>query len=88
MQEASFTGLLRTLLYIFFFYYLFKFLFRLFFPMMMNHTMRKMEERFRQQQSAQEPHRKTGETVIDKKPKSDSSNSKIEGEYIDYEEVD
>ena len=87
MQEASFTGFLRTLLYIFLFYYIFKLIVRIFFPMMINHTFNKMEDRFRQQQAAQEPQRKAGETVIDKKPKHQSS-TKDEGEYIDFEEVE
>lgn len=87
MQAASLTGLLRTLIYIFFFYYLFKFIFRLFFPMVVNHTVNKMEERFREQQAAQQPQGKTGETVIDKKP-SQTDRKKDEGEYIDYEEIE
>jgi len=87
MQEASFTGFIRTLLYIFLFYYAIKIVFRIFFHMMMNKAVQNMEERFRQQQAAQEPIRKPGETVIDKKP-SATQKSKEEGEYIDYEEVE
>lgn len=90
MQEASFTGLIRTLFYIFLFYYVFKFIFKLFFPMLMNHTINKVEERMRQQQGNfqnQNTDSKVGETIIDKKPNNSSSTSKIDGEYIDYEEV-
>ena len=87
MQEASLSGLFKTLLYILFFYYLFKFIFRLLFPVMMNHTFTKMEERFRQQQNQSAPQGKTGETVIDKKP-SKQQGPIQEGEYIDYEEIE
>jgi hypothetical protein len=87
MQEASFIGFLRVLLYIFIFYYLFKLVFRLFFPMIVNHTVNKMEEKFRQQQANQQPQGRTGETVIDKKPTS-HKNKEVDGEYIDYEELE
>lgn len=90
MQEASLLGLIKVLFYIFLFYYVFKFLFRLFFPVLMQHTVKSFEEHLRQQQKQfqhQKPTGKTGETIIDKKPKSPEKNRATEGEYIDYEEI-
>lgn len=90
MQEASFTGFFRTLLTIFLIYYAIKIIARLFLPVVIQHTKNKVEEHLRQQQNAyqnQNNTTKTGETVIDKKPNTHSSNKNVEGEYIDYEEV-
>lgn len=87
MQEASFTGLLRTLAIILVIYYSLKIIARYVFPLFVKRTMNKMEDKFRAQQEAQQPQHKVGETIIDKKPQS-QKREKEGGEYIDYEEID
>ena len=88
MQEASFTGLLRVLLIIMLVYYVLKFIGRYLLPMFLHKTVSKMEERMREQQEANQPQGKVGETVIDRKPSDHKDTPKDTGEYIDYEEVD
>jgi predicted RND superfamily exporter protein len=90
MQEASFTGLLRTILIIVLFYYVFKFVSRLLFPVFFNKLMKNMEKKVREQQGYQEPDNNVnvGETTIEKAPRTDSKGDKNLGEYVDYEEVD
>ncbi len=87
MQEASFTGLLRTIAIFLVIYYALKIIARYVFPLFVKRTMNKMEDKFRAQQEAQQPHHKAGETVIDKKPQSHKKEADS-GEYIDYEEID
>jgi len=87
MYEASFTGLLRTLAIILVVYYSIKIIARYVFPLFIKRTMNKMEDRFREQQEAQQPQHKVGETVIDKKPSSKGKEAEG-GEYIDYEEIE
>ena len=87
MQEASLTGLLRTLAIILVIYYGIRIIARYVFPLFIKRTMNKMEDKFRAQQEAQQPQHKVGETVIDKTPQSQNKKSES-GEYIDYEEVD
>ncbi len=87
MQEASLTGLLRTLAIILVVYYSIKIIARYVFPLFIKRTMNKMEDKFRAQQETQQPQHKVGETVIDKKPQSQNKKPDS-GEYIDYEEVD
>lgn len=88
MYEASFTGLLRTLAIILVVYYGLKIIARYIFPLFIKRTMNKMEDRFREQQEAQQPQQhKVGETVIDKKPPT--KKKEVDGgEYIDYEELE
>ncbi len=87
MQEASLTGLLRTLAIILVIYYGIRIIARYVFPLFIKRTMNKMEDKFRAQQEAQQPQHKVGETVIDKKPESRKKEID-DGEYIDYEEVE
>lgn len=88
MQEASMVGLLRTLAIILIIYYSLKIIARYVFPIFIKRTVNKMEDKFKQQQEAQQPQGKVGETTIDKKPHKKSGSSADKGEYIDYEEVD
>lgn len=87
MQEASFTGLLRTLAIILVIYYGLKIIARYVFPLFIKRTVNKMEDKFRAQQEAQQPQQKVGETVIDKKPQTRKKKAD-DGEYIDYEEIE
>ena len=88
MQEASMTGLVKTLAIILVVYYSFKLVGRYILPLFIKRTMNKMEERFKAQQEAQQPQQKVGEISIDKKPKTQKKVSDKGGEYIDYEEIE
>ncbi len=91
MQMASFTGLLRIILYILVVYYVVKVLSRIFAPLFIRYMSKKMQERFGGQFQQQQPDRKRpneGETVIDKMPEQHQASNKKVGEYIDYEEID
>ena len=89
MQEASFSGLLKTIIYIIGFYYLVKILVRIFLPVLMKRMMNKAQENMNKhyqqgnfnQNNAQEPSFKEKEPIDIKKP------TKQVGDYIDYEEV-
>ncbi len=81
-------GLLRTLLIIIVIYYGLKFIGRLAFPHLMNRFVQKMEDKMREQQGyTKQDETKIGETVIDKKPNTKTSNNDV-GEYVDYEEIE
>ncbi len=88
MQEASFTGILRTLAIILIIYYSFKIVLRYLFPFFIKRTMNKMEDKFKAEQEAQQPPKKVGETTIDRQPQQQEKKSDTGGEYIDYEDVD
>ena len=82
-------GFLVTIIKIMLIWYALKYIIRLFFPIFIKKQIRKMEDQFRQQQGFQEKEEdiNIGETVIDKKTKTKTSNDDV-GEYIDYEDVD
>lgn len=91
MYEASFSGVIRTILIILLIYYGLKILFRWFGPSILKYFMQKMGKRFEQQfnQYQQPRNRKDeGEVSIEKKPKNKRKSNKNVGEYIDYEEID
>jgi len=90
MQEASFPGFLKAILWIFAFYYIFKFLARLFLPVVVKKVAQKAEEQFKQQyqnygnqqqQTNSAPNYKSD--IRGAKPKE----TKKVGDYIDYEEI-
>lgn len=89
LQQAEITGFLRTLLILLLIYYGFKFFVRLFGPYLFKKAVdtmkKKTEEHFGQQQ---ETTVKEGETIIDKKPKNNTSSNKDVGEYVDFEEIE
>ncbi|MBP9793640.1 MAG: DUF4834 family protein [Flavobacterium sp.] len=90
MQEASFSGFFKTIIYIIGFYYLVKILARIFMPLLMKKVMNKAQENFNRQYQqgnfnqggfntpSQEPEKPTRDF---KKP------TKQVGDYVDYEEV-
>ena len=93
MQEASFSGFIRTLFYIITFYYIFRFLAKLFLPVVVKKVVEKASENIQQQQQRQyhDSWQRTaeGETVIyntDNVKKS--RETKKVGDYVDYEEID
>ncbi len=91
MQEAGLVNVLRTILIILVIYYGLKIIMRFAFPLLMKRFMGKMERKFQEQQGGyrpSQPRSKVGETIIDKKPTSNSRTNNDVGEYVDYEDVD
>jgi len=93
MQEASFQGFIRTLIYIIAIYYIIKFLARLFLPLLVKKVVEKAGENFqKQQQYAQgNPWQKTpnnDEIIIDTANAKRTRETKKVGDYVDYEEID
>jgi hypothetical protein len=86
-------GLLRTILIIVVVYYGIKVLSRIFAPFLVKYASKKMEKKFGEQfggfqkPQQQEAPKKEGEVIIDKIPKTKTSNKDV-GEYVDYEEIE
>lgn len=93
MQEASFSGFIRTLFYIIAFYYIFKFLAKLFLPLLVKKVVEKAGENFqKQQQNAQDNFRQktpnNDEIIIDTANAKKNRETKKVGDYVDYEEIE
>ncbi len=90
MVEASVQGFLRTILILILVYYALKWLGRILFPVMFQKAMKNFEEKARQQQghAGSTEQVKEGETVIDRRPRTQKESNKDVGEYVDYEEID
>lgn len=88
MQEASPQGLFQTLAIIFIIYYGLKMFSKYVAPFLLKRAATKFEEHVKNQQQPEEPKGKVGETIIEKKPKSNKGSNDDVGEYVDYEEVD
>ena len=89
MQEASFIGVLNTILVIMMIYYGLKFIGRFLVPIFFQKVMKNAEEKFKQQQGFKEDNKsKEGETIIDRNPNTQKGSNKNVGEYIDYEEIE
>jgi len=97
MQEASFQGFFKTIVYMIGFYYLVKILARIFFPMMMRSMVNKAQENFNKQQSQgnfnQGPFNQGPFTQANNQdfqtPKNENPKpTKQIGDYIDYEEIE
>lgn len=84
MQEASFMGLIRTLVIIIAVYYVLKFFMKYIAPVLLVKYVQKQTG----QQVQKEPVTKEGTTTIDKKPQERNIVNDNVGEYVDYEEVD
>ena len=93
MQEASFSGFIKTLFYMIAFYYIFRFLAKLFLPLLIKKVVEKAGENMQQHQQRQYQdswqNTQQEETIIfntpkDKKPRG----TKKVGDYVDYEELD
>ncbi|APA00844.1 MULTISPECIES: DUF4834 family protein [Flavobacterium] len=92
MQEASFTGFIKTLFYIIAFYYIFRFLAKLFLPLLIKKVVEKAGENMQQQQRQYQDFQqntKEGETSIynTQNVKQPRETKKV-GDYVDYEEID
>jgi Domain of unknown function (DUF4834) len=92
MQIASFSGFLRSLLYMVAFYYVFKFLARLFLPHLIKKAVEKAGENFeKQQQNHQNTHQNSTnpkDVIFDKTSSDKPREKKKVGEYVDYEEIE
>jgi uncharacterized membrane-anchored protein YitT (DUF2179 family) len=87
MQEASFNGLVKTIIYLIGFYYLVKFLAKLFAPIILKGIVNKVQENFDKQQT-QGSYQKQEDSYVRTSKKENPKSTKKVGEYIDYEEID
>ncbi len=85
MYEASFQGLVRTLLIIALVYYGIKILARIFLPYLMKYFIQKVSTNFQQKYNHNQQDQSTS-THTQEVPKK-KQKEKV-GEYIDYEEID
>lgn len=91
MHEASFEGILKTILIILLIYFGFKLFIKWFGPMILKYFLGKIGKKFQEQFNQSPPtssKKKEGEVVIEKKPGKGGKSNKDVGEYIDYEEID
>ena len=93
MQDASFSGFIRTLFYIVAFYYIIKFLAKLFLPLLVKKVVEKAGENFQQQQqnargNSWQKTPNNDEIIIDTANAKKSRETKKVGDYVDYEEID
>lgn len=89
MQEASFQGLVKMLLWGFVIYYVIKFLARLFLPVLAKKMVDKAQQQFQQQYQNQQNNQNQNTATPNPNLKSDKPREKNKvGEYIDYEEID
>ncbi len=81
---------LSTLLLIVAIYYLLKLLLRIFAPYLIKKFLDKMQQKAERQFTNinEDNNVKTGETVIDKKPKTTKGTNENVGEYVDFEEIE
>jgi hypothetical protein len=94
MQEASFTNLFKTIMWIIAFYYIFKFLAKIFLPVLVKKAVEKAGENFQRQQQYsqgttwQNTRTNNDEIVIDTTNAKKPRETKKVGDYVDYEEID
>jgi len=98
MQEASFSGLLKTIMWVIAFYYIFKFLAKIFLPVLVKKAVQKAGENFERQQQQYNPYNQGNswqnssnnkdEIIIDTANAKNPRETKKVGEYVDYEEID
>lgn len=93
MQEASFSGFFKVIVYMIAFYYIFKFLAKLFLPILVKKAVEKAGENFQKQhRNAQDnswqKRSNNDEIIIDTANAKKSRETKKVGDYVDYEEID
>ena len=94
MQEASFSGLMRAIVFMIAFYYIFKFLARIFLPVLVKKAVVKAGENFQRQQQYsqgntwQNNRNNNDEIIIDTANVKNPRETKKVGDYVDYEEID
>jgi len=87
METASFTGLIKALVWILFIYYALKFVMRLLAPYFLQQVVKKAEQNFQQQQQ----HYRNQQQQQNQQPPSNfekPQEKKKVGEYIDFEEIE
>lgn len=88
METASFTGLIKVLVWILFIYYALKFVMRLLAPYFLQQVVKKAEQNFQQQQqnyrNQQQQQQNQQQPSNFEKPQE----KKKVGEYIDFEEIE
>lgn len=87
MQEASFSGFFRTIIYMIGFYYLVKFLSRIFLPILLQKAVNKVQDNFDKHQN-QNPFNQQNNQDFQTPKKENLKPTKQVGDYIDYEEVE
>ena len=83
----SITSFLRTLGIIVIIYYALKFVGRLLFPIVVKKAVDNMQARQTQYQRQQQ-YKQEGEVTVEKKGGSKNHGNNVEGEYVDFEEID
>ena len=78
-------GVLKFLLFALLFYFLFKLIFRIALPYILKYFIKKAEGNFYQFHTTED--QEEGEVTIERNPKKKKKDN-MEGEYVDYEEVD
>ena len=89
MQEASLTGLFKTIIYMIGFYYFIKIIARIFMPIVVRKVVTKAQENFQKYQE-QGNYYSNYENQNPPQPKSTrdfTKPTKQVGEYVDYEEI-
>ena len=81
-------GFIRILLYALLIYYALKMIGRIIFPYAFRKSLEKFEKRYGEPQDHSQNREKEGEVSIEKKPDNTSGDKGLEGEYIEYEEID
>lgn len=91
MQEASFNGFFKMIVYLIGFYYLVKILARIFLPMLMRNMMNKAQENFNKHQTQNQFNQQQHQDFQTPQPESknfERKPTKQVGDYIDYEEIE
>nr|WP_184164928.1 MULTISPECIES: DUF4834 family protein [Flavobacterium] len=97
MQEASFSGLFKTIMWVIAFYYIFKFLARIFLPVLVKKAVENASENFQRQQQQYNQgntyqnnrnNNNNDEIIINTANAKNPRETKKVGEYVDYEEID
>ena len=94
MLTASFSEVIKVILFIFLIYFGIKILFRWFGPILLKYFLKKIgkhvEKKFRGFDTSRTQHKKhkEGDVTIEKNPRNKRKSNKDVGEYIDYEEID
>lgn len=87
MEMASFSGLLRTLLWMVFIYYALKFLMRLLAPYFLQQVVKKAEQNFQQQKQYYQQQQQAEQNQKQPSNFQKPQEKKKVGEYIDFEEI-
>ena len=94
MQTASFTGIIKALFYIIAFYYIFKFLAKLFLPLIVKKVVQKAGQNMQQQQQQYQQQtswkkaQSNDEIIYNTENVKKPRETKIVGDYVEYEERD